>query len=151
MQHSLTLADYAWSCVMFLLGQILHLMWVKIPSIKKKAAANNKKFLFDEWLAEDWNLIIGLNVFAMMLFIGLDQILHFKPEIIDYVRWFFAFIGSTGSSIAMRYSKYDGNLLKMLDIKSNIAGAIIGETQSVQETIDKGSAATGQDMTKAPQ
>jgi hypothetical protein len=128
-----------WFCVaMFVLGQAAHLFLLKIPEMRKTANALNKGFYFKEWWKCDWNIIIGTQVIGAMFILGLDQFLHWKPEIIDYVKWFFALLGAFGSTIAMTYgSKYADTLKHLVDIKSNVSDAITGGSNTVQETIQK--------------
>lgn len=141
---------YLQYCAMFLLGQALHLLIVKIPSLKKKDSINNSKFSLKEWWKEDWNLILATNVLGTMALVGLDQLIGWRPEIENVVKWFFAGIGAFGSSIAMKYSKYESVLLAYLDIKANITDHTVGHTENVQELVNKGTEVTNKDVTKAP-
>lgn len=137
--------------IMFLLGEGIYLFWIKFPSFKEKAASINKPFKYSEWWDCDKNLIIGLNLLAVSLFFGLDQLLHFKPAIMDYTKWFFWLIGYTGCNIVFnKMSQFAKGQLKLGDIKSNIADLLTGGTTTVAETIQKGNEVTNQDVTKPP-
>jgi hypothetical protein len=129
----------------------LHLFLVKVPAIKNRARAANKTFIFKEWWGCDWNIIIGTQVLGAMFIIGLNELLHWKPYILDYVKWFFAAVGAFGSTVAMaKFSQYEKELTKVLDIKSNIADVVTGGTTSSAETIRKGTNVTGQDVSHNP-
>ena len=136
------------SCIaMAILGQWVQILFIAIPSIKKKAAAANQNFSWRDWWASDFNLVLGTMVIIGAAAIGLKEIANWKPEIMNYVRWFFFGIGAFGSNIAMSLlSKYQNKLMALLDIKANVADTVTGGTNSVQETIDKGSEATGKDI-----
>lgn len=136
---------------MFVLGQAAHLFLIKIPAIKTRCRAANKAFVFREWWACDWNLIIGTQVIGALLILGLDQLIYWKPGVLDYVKWFFAGMGAFGSTIAMaKGSQFEKGLTTLLDVKSNIADSVTGGTATVRETIIKGTEVTGVDVTKNP-
>jgi hypothetical protein len=144
-----TFEQYVFCVLMFILGQAGHLFLVKIPAVKKRCSAANKKYYFREWWAEDWNVIIGTQVIGAMVILGLKEIVSWKPGVIEYVRWFFAGIGAFGSTIAMaKASQFEKSLTQLLDIKSNVADKIAGPAQNVRDAIVQGSEATGQDVTK---
>lgn len=136
---------------MFFAGQFLHILVVKIPSLRKRSKDANKKFSLKEWLSEDWNLIVATNIVGVMALIGLDELLAWKPEIQNAVKWFFAGIGAFGNSLILqRFSKYEQILSSVTDIKTNITDKLIGPTQSVDELIAKGTEYTGSDVTVSP-
>ncbi len=137
-----------WFCVaMFILGQAAHLFLLKIPAIKTRCRAANKSFYFKEWWNCDWYIIIGTQVIGAMVILGLDEIVKWKPDVIYYVKWFFAAVGAFGSSVAMaKGSSYEKSLHNLLDVKSNVSDAVTGGTDTVKETVQKGTEATGQDI-----
>jgi len=140
-------------CVlMFIFGQCVHLLLVKMPAIKKRVRAVNKKFLFKEWWNEDWNIIIGTQFIGAMFIIGLDQFLNWKPEVLEYTKWFFAAVGAFGSTIAMsKYSQYEKTVTALVDIKSNTFDTLAGPTESREDAIEKGRDLTGgKDVTHSP-
>jgi hypothetical protein len=143
-----TFEQYLYCVVMFILGQAFHLFLVKIPAIKKRCKAANKKFYFTEWWAEDWNVIIGTQVVGAMVILGLKEIVTWKPGVIEYVRWFFAAVGAFGSVVAMaKASQFEANLTHLLSIKSNVSDAVSGRASNAQDAITQGSEATGRDVT----
>ena len=110
---------------MFILGQLLHLFWIRIPSIRKRTKTTNSVFILKEYWKSDWNLVIGTLIFGALLILGLKEILKLEPNIIFHIRWFFAFAGLSGQAIILsRYSKYEKELNDLISIKSNIADGI---------------------------
>lgn len=128
-----------WFCVaMFVLGQLAHLFLVKIPSVKIRCRAANKTFIFKEWWACDWNIIIGTQVIGALVILGLDELISWKPDVLDYVKWFFAGVGAFGSTIAMaKASQFEKGLTGLIDIKSNVSDSVTGGTNTVKDTILK--------------
>lgn len=125
--------------LMFICGQTVHLLLVKMPAIKKRAGAVNKKFLFAEWWSEDWNIILGTQVIGIMIVLGLNELLNWKPEVLEYVKWFFGAVGAFGSTVAMsKYSQYEKMITGVMDVKANLSDAITGGTTTRAETIEKG-------------
>lgn len=128
---------------MFIMGQALHLFWNKIPAFKKRASAANKPFSYKEMWQCDGHIIIGLQFLAASIFLGLDQIIHYKPEIIDYTKWLFWLIGAYGSSVAFqKFSQYDGQLTEILSQKANFFDKLSGGSTTVKDTIEKGNELT---------
>ena len=137
----MTLSLYLQCVLMFILGQAAHLFLVKVPSIKERCRAANKKFTWKEWWDCDWNVIIGTQIIGALIIIGLDQVLHWKPQILEYVKWFFAGMGAFGSTIAMaKMSQFEKSINGLIDIKSNVSDTVIGPTTTVKETIQKAEA-----------
>lgn len=113
-------------CVlMLILGQLAQLFLMKIPDMKKQARIANAQFIWKDWWVADWNLVMGTAVLGSMALIGLDEIFHWKPEIMVYVKWFFAAIGALGSYIVMaKWSKYAAYFDTVIDVKTNELDAI---------------------------
>lgn len=113
-------------CVlMLLLGQALQIFLVKIPAVKERCRVANKPFAWSEWWSCDWNVVVATAIIGAMAIIGLDQLVHWKPGILDYVKWFFAAIGAVGSTVALsRWSSFEKSLNDLVDKKTNIADSI---------------------------
>lgn len=137
---------------MFILGQAVHLFIIKIPSLKTRAKATNKLFVFKEWWDCEWHLVLGTQCLGLASLVGIDEIANWKPEIWEAVKWFFFAVGAVGSSfIIAKWSKYEPTLINLIDVKSNIADTVMGGiTNNVKEAIQKGSAVTGTDVSTAP-
>lgn len=118
-----------WCIVMFILGQAVQLFIVKIPSVRERCRAANKDFSFAEYWKSDWNLVIGMGLFGGMLVVGLQEIIGMKPEVLNYVRWFFGGVGFSGQSfILSRWSKFEKVLNAVVDVKTNIADGVEDKT-----------------------
>ena len=137
---------------MSILGQVSHLAFVKIPSLRRTASAANKAFYIKEWWNCDWNLIIGLQAFIIAVFLGLDEIMHFKPEMLEYTKWMFFFVGFGGSSAIMSWlSKYAPGVMNLISVKSNTFDVQAGKViTNANEAIEKGKEITGEDVSKNP-
>ena len=141
---------YIQCILMFILGQIIYLLWIKVPSLKHKASSLNKPFSYLELWHCDANVIIGLNVLGISIFIGLDQIIHYRPDAINYLKWCFWLVGAFGCTVGFKYfSRYEKTLLSMIDKKSNAFDADFGLATTVSEVIDR-AAEKGIDATKPP-
>jgi hypothetical protein len=118
----MTLSLYLQCVLMFVLGQAAHLFLVKVPAVKERCRVANKPFAWKEWWRCDWNVIIGTQIIGALLIVGLDQFLHWKPQVLDYVKWFFAAVGAFGSTVAMaKMSQFEKSLNNVIDIKTDIA------------------------------
>lgn len=110
---------------MFLLGQAAQIFLIKIPDIKKTAKISNQLFIWKDWWAADWNLVIGTFILGGLAIIGLDELVKWKPEILDYVKWFFAAVGAFGSYVVLaKLSKYQKYFEGVIDVKTNIADGL---------------------------
>ena len=141
---------YLQYATMYLIGQALHLLLIKIPELRALSATNNYRFTFKGWWAQDWNIILGSSLFGPSLLIGLDELVGIKPGIEDVLKWMFWLVGVLGSLIAMRFSKYSKTIMSYLDIKANISDALVGKTENKGDLIEKGKVATGTDVTQSP-
>lgn len=137
--------------IMLLLGQALHLFLIKVPSLKQRARAASKPFSWNEWWTEDWNVVVSTIIIGAMVTIGLNEIITWKPDILDYVKWFYAAIGAFGSTVAMaKFSQYEKKMLSLMDIKANISDQITGGTTTIKETIEKYKEVTGDIVSASP-
>lgn len=134
-----------WTCVaMFILGQLLTLMLMTIPKLRKLSRQANKEFSLKIWWQTDWNLVIATQVIGALVILGLDQILNWKPDILFYVKWFFAALGAFGTTVATNYwSKFENGLNKLMDIKSNVSDKMIGLSNTVNEVKSNFTETTG--------
>ncbi len=121
----MTTSLYVQCVIMLILGQALQIFLMKIPDIKKQAKLANQQFIWKDWWASDWNLVIGTAVIGAIALIGLDEIFHWKPQIVEYVKFFFVLIGAVGSYVVMaKLSKYAAYFEKVIDVKTNIADGL---------------------------
>jgi hypothetical protein len=141
---------YLQYALMYLLGQALHLLLIKIPELRELSRANNHEFSLKEWAKKDWNVIVGSALLGPVLFIGLDQIIKIKPWVENITVWLFWGVGVMGNALAMRFSAYSQKVMRYLDVKSNFSDATIGKTENINDLIDKGTRLTGFDITQSP-
>ena len=142
---------YFFCVLMYVLGAALCLFLITIPALKNKCRVANKPFSWGEWWSCDWNIVIGNLVLGAMLIIGLNELIAWKPGVLDYIKWFFALAGALGTSvIQQRWGQFSKSLNSLLDVKSNISDVITGGTTTVKDTVDAGSQATGQDVSVKP-
>lgn len=128
-------------------GQLLDLLLIQIPDLRKTAKAANKPFTLKEWWQRDWNVILATQVIIIMVTIGWDEIVGWKPGADNYMKWIYAGVGGFGSSIAMaKWGNYKRTTTELFSLKSNISDAVTGGTTTVHETIVKGEMAVGQDI-----
>lgn len=113
---------YLQCVVMFILGQAFQVFLIKIPALKKQAKISNSQFIWKDWWKADANLVFGTMSAGAMLIIGFDELTHWEPKILEYVKWFFAFVGMGGSNfLTSKYSKYMKYFDQVTDEKTNKA------------------------------
>lgn len=121
----MTTSLYVQCVAMLILGQLAQIFLMKIPDIKKQAKIANAQFIWKDWWNADWNLVIGTAILGALAIVGIDELAHWKPEILEYVKWFFAAIGALGSYVVMaKMSKYAAYFNGVIDTKTNIADGI---------------------------
>lgn len=112
---------YGWCILLFFIGQAATLFLVDIPEHKKLAKTANHDWSWAEWWSKDWNMIIGTQLIGIIVFIVLDEILHFRPGIIDMIKGFFATFGIIASLLASKFGSYRKMVMKIMDRKTNYA------------------------------
>lgn len=139
-------------CVaMFIAGQLLLLFWFTIPQLKEKCRIANKVFTWKEWWNCDWNFVIGNMVFGAMLILAIDELVYFKPGVLDYIKWLFGVAGAFLPTIIQeKWGNFKKGISKLIDVKTNLADAITGGTNTVQETIQAAKDTTGMDVSVTP-
>lgn len=121
----MTISLYLQCVAMFLLGQATDLFLIKIPEYKKLYNKANEDFSWKKYWQSDWFLIIGTQVVGAMLIIGLDQVIYWKPGILEYVKWFFAGVGLGGSSLILsKWSQCKKYIMAIIDFKTNKADGL---------------------------
>ncbi len=150
----LTLQLYLQCGAMFIGGQILALMFITVPDLRKKSRLANKEFSLNVWWTSDWNIIIGTQVIGIMLFIGLDQLISWKPWILPQIKWIVAGLGAFGTPIIQaKFSPFAKGLSSLLDIKSNAADILLGKSNTAAQVASKYEEVTGNsksDITSPP-
>lgn len=104
------------------LGIAFHIAAIKLPALKQRSEAANKPFSALDYFKDDWVTILGSVLTVAIFLLILDEVVHFNPIIMDYVKFFFAFVGFVGSSILQKaFSKTEKKILQVIDVKTNIA------------------------------
>lgn len=109
---------------MFILGQLIDLFWGQIPSLRNMYKKANEDFSFEKYWKSDWNIIMGNIIFGVILLVGLDQFVAWKPDVMDKVKWFFVGAGGLSSTLAGRWSKSKKYIMSIIDKKTNIADGV---------------------------
>lgn len=124
----MTLSLYLQCVAMFILGQAIDLFLFKIPELRKMYANANEDFVWSKYWKSDWNTIVGTQLIGAVLIIGLDQLTHWKPAIVDYTKWFFCGFGAWGSSIVVsKGSAAKKYIMNIIDHKTNVADKVTGQ------------------------
>ena len=124
MTTELTWQLYALYAVLFILGQALTIFWWDIPELQKLAKVANHEFDWKEYWKRSWNMIIGLQILGLMVFLVLDQIVHLNPKLMDKLWWMSGVFGMIGTAIGGRFGTYRKFFLNVMDRKTNIADGL---------------------------
>lgn len=120
MTTELTWQLYALYIVLFILGQALTIFWWDIPEVQKLAKVANYEFNWKEYWHKSWNMIIGLQILGIIVFLVLDQIVHWKPQLMTKLWWIAPLFGMIGSGIGGRFGTYRKKILGVIDRKTDI-------------------------------
>lgn len=98
---------------------------LKMKSLQDKSRAANIEFKASQYFRQDW-LSIAASILTIIMFVlFIDNILKWKPAVIDYVKVGFAFVGYTGSDIASRlFGVLNKKINNVIDTKTNISDGI---------------------------
>lgn len=119
---------------MYIIGALIIFFLVTIPELRALYAKSNEKFSWSRYWQGDWNIIVGTLLVGLVLIIGLDQLVKWKPGVLDYVKWFFAGAGAFLTPIiASKYGTAKKYILKIIDIKANIVSNDIGNTTGMAD------------------
>lgn len=92
---------------------------LKMKSINVKAKAAGIPFKPSDYFKEDWLSIIASILTILMFLFFISDILHFSPNLMNYSRILFAFVGYTGSDIASRlFSEINRRINNTIDEKT---------------------------------
>src|SRR5262245_52625619 len=102
-----------------LLGILFHVFVIKYPALKKRAAAVKVELSLSTYLKQDLVSIIGSVITVLIVIFIIDEIAHFRPEIMEVLKFFFIFVGHTGSSILQYiFGVADKKLRNIVDLKT---------------------------------
>lgn len=120
------------------LGMLLQIC-MKIAKLKSESKAANHTFVFKDYFRNDWPAILGSLVSVAIAVVCIDELLAAKPGIENYIKWFFVFVGFTGSSIIQSVLSVTSRKIQaIVDLKTNIADGITpavdaGNVEAVKE------------------
>lgn len=98
---------------------------LKMKSLQDKSRAANIEFKAGQYFRQDWLSITASVLTIIMFLLFLDNILKWKPVVVDYVKIGFAFVGYTGSDIASRlFGVLNKKINNVIDTKTNISDGI---------------------------
>lgn len=108
-----------------MIGVALNIFAVKIPKLKSLGKAANHPFKFKEYISDDWPSIVASILTVIAIIWVWTEIVGIKPELENYAKLLFIFVGFTGSSIALAgMSVASKKLTAIIDIKTNIADGV---------------------------
>lgn len=117
---------YAACFAIALIGQLLFNV-LKIKGIQDKAAGSKIQFSVADYFKKDWLSILASILTVILVLMCLDSLLKWKPEIVDYIKPIFAFVGYTGSDIASRiFGVMNKRINEAIQYKSDIANQATG-------------------------
>lgn len=103
-----------------ILGILFHTI-IKMQAVKKRLEATGIGFSIRAYLSSEW-LALTASFLTVCIFIFiLDEVTKIKPQVVDYLKYFFIFIGYTGSSILLSVlGRTDKAVNKVLNNEPNV-------------------------------
>lgn len=112
---------YFWCTLLGLLGISFQTL-IKISTLKKQAQLTNHKFNVIDYFNNDWPTVCLNLITLAVAVIAMDELVKYQPKVLPFIKWFFFFIGYTGSSLLNYFLSKSQNLINnVIDQKSNIA------------------------------
>lgn len=106
------------------LGVLLQIL-LKIPQLQSRAKAANHSFSLKDYFKNDWAVILASFVSVAIACVCVDELIAIKPVIAEYIKWFFVFVGFTGSTIIQAVlSVTNKKIMAVIDVKTNIADGV---------------------------
>ena len=125
---------YAQCFFIALLGSLLQTTF-KMRSMQIKAKLANLEFSVKQYLKDDWIVLSGNIITIIMCLFFISEVTNIKPEVMDYLKIGFAFIGYTGSDVLNRvFSVANKKLNSAIDYKTNIADGATGNLEKPTPT-----------------
>jgi hypothetical protein len=101
-----------------LVGMLLQIV-LKLKSLQDKATAANVEFNARIYFRKDWLSTIASLLTIILFLLFIDNILKWKPAVVDFLKIFFGFVGYTGSDIASRlFSVVNKQINNVIDLKT---------------------------------
>ena len=106
------------------LGVLLQILF-KIQNLKKQSAIANHSFSVKDYFKDDFISIISSFVAVGIAVYVIDELLAAKPSLSEYIKWFFIFVGYTGSSLIQSVlSATSKKINAIIDLKTNLADGV---------------------------
>lgn len=113
-----------------LVGMLLHAV-LKLKSLQDKARLANVQFKASQYFIQDWLSHTASILTIIMFLIFVDNILHWKPQVLGYLKVGFAFVGYTGSDIASRiFGVVNKKINTAIDYKTTVADTQTGDLEA---------------------
>lgn len=104
------------------LGILFHIFVIKIPGLRTRAKVANEKFSFKAYLLDDYPGIIASFLTLGIAILALDELIGYRPSLLKFIKYFYFFVGYTGSSILLAIlSKTSKAINAIVDLKTDIA------------------------------
>lgn len=94
----MNLSFYFLCLVAGLLGILFHTI-LKMQAVKKRVESAGIGFSFKAYLSAEWMALVSSILTVLIFIFILDEIVKIKPQIVEILKFFFIFVGYTGSSI----------------------------------------------------
>ena len=122
----MSLKQYLICFLIAAVGQILFNV-LKIKGLQDKANIANLQFSVKDYFKKDWLSVLASFLTVLLVLACIDSLLKWKPEVVDYIRPIFAFVGYTGSDIASRiFGVMNKRLNDAIDYKTTQADTANG-------------------------
>lgn len=113
---------YIWCFALGIIGVLFHIFAVKAPAVKSRAEAANLPFSLSDYLRKDSLAIISSLITVIAAVLLVDEIIGYNPSLVRFIKFFFLFVGYTGSSLLITVlGKFDSYTKTVVDAKTNIA------------------------------
>jgi hypothetical protein len=110
-----------------MVGMALHTA-LKMKGLQDKAHLANVEFKARTYFRQDWLSLTASFLTIILFLLFIDNILKWKPAIIDFVKIGFAFVGYTGSDIASRiFGVVNKKINLAIDHKTTVADESTGD------------------------
>jgi len=117
----MSISLYLQCFVVALVGMALQTT-LKIKGLQDKAVAANVQFKISDYFKKDWLSILAAILTIILFLLFVDNILKWRPGIVDYAKIGFAFVGWTGGDAASRlFGVVDKKINQIINDKSNQA------------------------------
>lgn len=105
-----------------IIGVLLHIFALKIPSAKERSKTANLPFSIKSYLSDDYPAIIASIITVIGCVMVVDEIIGYNPSFMRFIKFGFIFIGYTGSSILISaFGKFDKGINAVVDVKTDKA------------------------------